>query len=140
MIETAENLRRDYKISRQRQDAFALRSHQRAVTAQRDGVFADELVPVRIATSRGEQVVECDEHPRPDTTLEALAALRPVMSANRTRRPRSRPATPAAKTTAPPSVSSPIPRWPPISGCDHWPGSGRGASPASSRTGWVSGR
>ncbi len=80
MIETAENLRRDYKISRQRQDAFALRSHQRAVTAQREGIFADELVPVRITTRRGEQVVERDEHPRPDTTLEALAALRPVMS------------------------------------------------------------
>jgi acetyl-CoA C-acetyltransferase len=81
MIETAENLRRDYRISRQRQDAFALRSHQRAVAAQKSGVFGEELVPVRMATRRGEQVVECDEHPRPDTSLEALAALRPVMAA-----------------------------------------------------------
>jgi acetyl-CoA C-acetyltransferase len=81
MIETAENLRREYKISRQRQDAFALRSHQRAVAAQKDGVFADELVPVRLATRRGEQVVDCDEHPRADTSLEALSALRPVMGA-----------------------------------------------------------
>ncbi len=81
MIETAENLRREYKISRQRQDAFALRSHQRAVAAQKAGVFSEELVPVRLATRRGEQVVECDEHPRADTSLEALAALRPVMGA-----------------------------------------------------------
>jgi acetyl-CoA C-acetyltransferase len=81
MIETAENLRREYKISRERQDAFALRSHQRAVAAQRDGTFAEELVPVRVKTRRGEQVVECDEHPRPDTSLEALSALRPVMAA-----------------------------------------------------------
>ncbi len=81
MIETAENLRRDYKISRERQDAFALRSHQRAVAAQQDGTFAAEMVPVRVKTRRGEQVVECDEHPRPDTSLEALAALRPVMGA-----------------------------------------------------------
>ena len=81
MIETAENLRREYKISRQRQDAFALRSHQRAVAAQKAGVFSEELVPVRLATRRGEQVVECDEHPRADTSLEALAALRPVMAA-----------------------------------------------------------
>ncbi len=81
MIETAENLRREYKISRQRQDAFALRSHQRAVAAQKAGVFSDELIPVRLATRRGEQVVDCDEHPRADTSLEALAALRPVMGA-----------------------------------------------------------
>jgi acetyl-CoA C-acetyltransferase len=81
MIETAENLRRDYQISRSRQDAFALRSHQRAVAAQKAGVFREELVPVHLATRRGEQVIECDEHPRPDTSLEALAALRPVMAA-----------------------------------------------------------
>jgi acetyl-CoA C-acetyltransferase len=81
MIETAENLRREYRISRQRQDAFALQSHQRAVAAQKAGMFTDELVPVRLATRRGEQVVECDEHPRADTSLEALAALRPVMGA-----------------------------------------------------------
>jgi acetyl-CoA C-acetyltransferase len=79
MIETAENLRREYRISRPRQDALALRSHQRAVAAQKAGIFADEIVPVRIVTRRGEHVVDTDEHPRPDTTIEALAALRPVM-------------------------------------------------------------
>jgi acetyl-CoA C-acetyltransferase len=79
MIETAENLRRQYSISRQRQDGLALRSHQRAVAAQKAGIFAEEIVPVRIVTRRGEQVVDTDEHPRSDTSLDALAALRPVM-------------------------------------------------------------
>src|SRR5207237_2967913 len=79
MIETAENLRREYKISRERQDALALRSHRRAIAAQKDGIFSEEIVPVRIATRRGEHSVDTDEHPRADTTLEALASLRPVM-------------------------------------------------------------
>ncbi|WP_166680187.1 acetyl-CoA C-acetyltransferase [Kribbella sp. VKM Ac-2566] len=76
MLETAENVRREYGISRQEQDEFALRSHQRAVAAQTDGRFADELIPVEVP-KRG--LITADEHPRPDTSLEGLAALRPVM-------------------------------------------------------------
>jgi acetyl-CoA C-acetyltransferase len=72
MLETAENLRRQYGISRRQQDELALRSHQRAVTAMADGTFAREIVPI------GD--VDRDEHPRADTTLETLAALNPIMS------------------------------------------------------------
>jgi acetyl-CoA C-acetyltransferase len=79
MLETAENLRREYRIGRDEQDELALRSHQRAVAAQRDGRFDDEIVPVTVRSRRGETVVETDEHPRPDTTIGQLAALRPVL-------------------------------------------------------------
>ncbi|MBS3940830.1 MAG: acetyl-CoA C-acetyltransferase [Actinobacteria bacterium] len=80
MIETAENLRREHTISRQRQDELALRSHQRAVAAQTEGRFADEIVPVEVPQRRGDPVVvDTDEHPRADTTLESLAGLRPIM-------------------------------------------------------------
>ncbi|EIV92835.1 acetyl-CoA C-acetyltransferase [Frankia sp. QA3] len=79
MIETAENLRREYGISRAEQDALALRSHQRAVAAQREGRFVDETVPVTVRNRRGDVVVDTDEHPRADTTLDALGALRPIM-------------------------------------------------------------
>jgi acetyl-CoA C-acetyltransferase len=79
MLETAENLRRDHGISRERQDQLALRSHQRAVAAQQAGRFVDELVPVEVPQRKGDPVmVDTDEHPRADTTLEALAKLRPV--------------------------------------------------------------
>jgi len=78
MLETAENLRRDYSIPREEQDEYALCSQQRAVAAQREGRFADELVPVTVPGRKGEVVVDVDEHPRPDTTLEQLAALKPV--------------------------------------------------------------
>jgi len=82
MLETAENVRREYGISRAEQDAFALRSHQRAVAAQAEGRFADEVVPVEVPGRRGTRVlVTADEHPRADTSLEGLAALRPVMLA-----------------------------------------------------------
>lgn len=82
MLETAENLRREYSISRAEQDELALRSHQRAVAAQQSGVFAEEIVPVTVVDRRGtETVVDTDEHPRADTTLEGLARLRPVMQA-----------------------------------------------------------
>ncbi|TDO49026.1 acetyl-CoA C-acetyltransferase [Kribbella sp. VKM Ac-2571] len=76
MLETAENVRREYGISRQEQDELALRSHQRAVAAHTEGRFADELVPVEVP-KRG--LITADEHPRPDTSLEGLAALRPLM-------------------------------------------------------------
>lgn len=80
MIETAENLRRRYAIPREEQDELALRSHERAVAAQRSGVFAEEIVAVAVDRRGGEELVEQDEHPRPDTSAERLARLRPVMS------------------------------------------------------------
>ncbi|GAA1183693.1 acetyl-CoA C-acetyltransferase [Ornithinimicrobium humiphilum] len=79
MIETAENLRRDYGISRQAQDELAVRSHQRAAAAQAEGRYAEELAPVTVATRKGPVVVDADEHIRPDTDLETLAGLRPIM-------------------------------------------------------------
>jgi acetyl-CoA C-acetyltransferase len=80
MVETAENVRREYGIPREEQDELALRSHQRAVAAQTSGRFAGELVPLEVAGRRGTSVtVTADEHPRPDTSLESLAALRPIM-------------------------------------------------------------
>ncbi|WP_148571954.1 acetyl-CoA C-acetyltransferase [Nocardioides caldifontis] len=80
MLETAENLRRDYGITREAQDELALRSQQRAVAAHDRGRFADELVPVTVSGRRGKPdvVVDRDEHPRPGTTLEELTALPPV--------------------------------------------------------------
>ncbi|AWI29567.1 acetyl-CoA C-acetyltransferase [Streptomyces tirandamycinicus] len=79
MVETAENLRREFTISRADQDALALRSQQRAARAAAAGLFDDEIVPVTVTGRKGESVVAADEHPRPDTTAEQLAALRPVM-------------------------------------------------------------
>ncbi|HVU60179.1 MAG TPA: acetyl-CoA C-acetyltransferase [Mycobacteriales bacterium] len=78
MIETAENLRREYSIGRAEQDEFAARSHARAVGAQDSGAFADELVPVVVPGRKGTTTVEQDEHPRRDTTVEALGALAPL--------------------------------------------------------------
>ncbi|WP_392424827.1 acetyl-CoA C-acetyltransferase [Barrientosiimonas humi] len=80
MIETAENLRRDYGISREAQDQLAVQSQQRAGAAQQAGRFDAEIVPVTIPGRRGkpDTVVDTDEHPRPDTTLEQLAGLRPI--------------------------------------------------------------
>jgi acetyl-CoA C-acetyltransferase len=80
MIETAENVRREHGISRADQDALALRSHRRAVAAIDDGTFAEEIVPVRLLTRRDEHTIDHDEHPRADTTLEQLAALKPIMA------------------------------------------------------------
>ncbi|MFF0793837.1 acetyl-CoA C-acetyltransferase [Streptomyces spiralis] len=79
MIETAENLRREFTISREDQDALALRSQQRAGRAIAAGLFKEEIVPVTVRTRKGESVVDVDEHPRPGTTAGQLAALRPVM-------------------------------------------------------------
>jgi len=76
MPETAENVAEDYKISREDQDAFALRSQQRAREALTAGYLAGEIIPVTIPRRGGEPlVVEADEHPRPDTTLEMLSQL-----------------------------------------------------------------
>jgi acetyl-CoA C-acetyltransferase len=79
MLETAENVRRDYGISRQAQDEYAVRSHQRAAAATDAGRFADELVPVTVSSRKGDVVVERDEHIRPDSSVEKLAALRPIL-------------------------------------------------------------
>jgi acetyl-CoA C-acetyltransferase len=81
MLETAENLRREYGIPREEQDRLALSSHQRAVAATEDGRFAEEIVPVPVPGRKGAAPTEArrDEHPRADTTLESLAGLRPVM-------------------------------------------------------------
>ncbi|HEX6478281.1 MAG TPA: 3-oxoadipyl-CoA thiolase [Ktedonobacteraceae bacterium] len=79
MGETAENVAERHHISRADQDAYALRSHQRAVAAQQTGRFAEEIVPVTIPQKKGEPVmVALDEQPRPDTTLAKLAALKPA--------------------------------------------------------------
>jgi len=76
MPETGENVAADYAVSRQDQDEFALLSQQRASTAQRNGRLAREIAPVSIARRKGDPVVvDTDEHPRADTTLEALARL-----------------------------------------------------------------
>lgn len=79
MLETAENVRRDYAISREDQDELALRSHAKAAAAQKQGWFADEIVPVTVHGRKTTTVVDTDEHIRPDTTLETLATLRPVL-------------------------------------------------------------
>jgi acetyl-CoA C-acetyltransferase len=79
MLETAENLRREYSITREAQDRLAFVSHQRAVAAQTEGRFKDEIVPVTVSSRRGESVVDSDEHPRSDISMEALGRLRPVM-------------------------------------------------------------
>jgi acetyl-CoA C-acetyltransferase len=80
MIETAENLRRRYGFSRSEQDELALRSHNLAVAARDGGSFQEEIVPVRVEGRTEERVIDRDEHPRADTTLERLAALRPLMA------------------------------------------------------------
>ena len=80
MIETAENLRRDYAISREDQDEYALESHRKAVAAQEAGLFDDEIIPVTLRTRGGDVVVARDEHPRADVSLEALAKLKPMSS------------------------------------------------------------
>jgi len=84
MPETADNVADDYQVSRADQDAFALRSQHKAAAAQAAGFFAEEIVPVRIAHKKGETVVEHDEHLRPETTLEALARLKPVNGPDKT--------------------------------------------------------
>ena len=77
--ETAENVAERYGVSRQEQDAFALRSHQRAIAAQDACLFAAELVPVDVPSGRGDTVVvDRDEGPRRDTSLEKLGVLRPA--------------------------------------------------------------
>jgi 3-oxoadipyl-CoA thiolase len=84
MPQTGDNVADDYEVSREDQDAFALRSQQRTAAAQAAGFFAEEIVEVRIAHKKGESVVSQDEHPRGDTSLEVLAKLKPVNGPDKT--------------------------------------------------------
>ncbi|RMD93716.1 MAG: acetyl-CoA C-acyltransferase, partial [Alphaproteobacteria bacterium] len=85
MPETADNVALEYAISRHDQDAFALRSQQRWAAAEARGVFAEEIVPLAVPQRKGPPVVvEVDEHPRPDTTMEKLAALHPLNGHDKT--------------------------------------------------------
>ena len=85
MPETAENIADQWRISRQDQDTFAYRSQKRAADAANAGRFADEIIPVQVPAKKGEPVVVCkDEQPRPDTTHETLAKLKPVVRPNGT--------------------------------------------------------
>jgi acetyl-CoA C-acetyltransferase len=79
MLETAENLRRQYAIPRHEQDELAVTSHERAVAAQKDGFFAEEIIPVAVRTRQGEEMIDTDEHPRADTSVETLSKLKPVL-------------------------------------------------------------
>jgi acetyl-CoA C-acetyltransferase len=79
MLETAENLRREYGIPREEQDELALRSHRLAVAAHERRTFAEEIVPVTIEDRKaGPRTIDRDEHPRPEATIESLAALKPI--------------------------------------------------------------
>ncbi|MFT3819259.1 MAG: acetyl-CoA C-acetyltransferase [Rubrivivax sp.] len=82
MLETAENLRREFGITRDAQDRLAERSHARAVAAQQAGRFRDEIVAVPVPARGGTRRVDTDEHPRADVTLDSLSALRPVRLKN----------------------------------------------------------
>jgi len=84
MPETAENVAADYGISRADQDAFAWRSQQRAGAAQARGFFQGELTPVTVRGKSGPILIDCDEHLRPETTLEALSKLKPIVRENGT--------------------------------------------------------
>lgn len=81
MIETAENLRREYSIPRDKQDKLAVSSHQRAANAQQQGFFDAEIVPVRIPQRKGDDIiVDKDEHIRPETSMDSMQKLRAVRS------------------------------------------------------------
>lgn len=84
MPQTADNVAAQYGISRADQDAFSNRSQARATQAQRSGFFAEEIVPVVVRERKGERIVDQDEHLRPETTLQALSALKPVNGAGNT--------------------------------------------------------
>jgi acetyl-CoA acyltransferase len=82
MPETAENVAREFNVSRADQDAFALRSQQRWAQAHAAGVFKDEIVPVTLQGKKETRIVDTDEQPRADSSLEALAKLKGVVSPN----------------------------------------------------------
>ena len=80
MLETAENLRRQYNISRAEQDELAVTSHRRAVAAAKNGLLAEEIIPVVVRSRDGEELIGTDEHPRADTSVESLSRLKPVLA------------------------------------------------------------
>lgn len=80
MGRTAENVASTYGVDRETQDTFAAHSQEKTKAAMESGRFADEITPVTISTKKGDTVVEADEHPRPSTTLESLAKLRPAFT------------------------------------------------------------
>jgi acetyl-CoA C-acetyltransferase len=80
MGNTAENVAQKWQITREQQDAFAAASQRKAGKAMAEGRFKDEIVPVTIKSRRGETVIDTDEYPRPDTTVETLSALRPAFA------------------------------------------------------------
>jgi acetyl-CoA acyltransferase 2 len=80
MAGTAENLARKFEVSREEQDKYALRSQQETKRATDAGYFAEEIVPVEVKGRKGSVQVSVDDHPRPETTLEGLAKLRPAFS------------------------------------------------------------
>src|SRR5436189_423956 len=84
MGNTAENVAQRWQITREQQDEFAARSQAKAEAAQKAGRFTDEIVPVVIASRRGEVTIDSDEHPKHGTTLEVLAKLRPAFDKNGT--------------------------------------------------------
>jgi len=84
MGNTAENVAQRWQITREHQDAFAAGSQSKAEAAQKAGRFKDEIVPVKIATRRGETVVDTDEHPKHGTTVDVLSKLRPAFDKNGT--------------------------------------------------------
>ena len=84
MPETGENVAQEFQVTREAQDAFALRSQERAARAQADGTFASRMVPIEIPDRKGPVRVDKDEHPRADTTLDTLAKLKPIVRAGGT--------------------------------------------------------
>lgn len=79
MIETAENLRRQYGIGRAEQDELAVASHRKAVAAQQGGHLVDQIIPVTVTSRSGAEVIDTDEHPRADTSVESLGKLKPML-------------------------------------------------------------
>ena len=140
VIETAENLRRQYSIPREEQDEYALRSHQRAVAAIDSGRFEKEIAPVPVADRKGNVTkLGIDEHPRRDTTMESLARLRPGCAARLTAKRPSRPGMPAAKTMARPPASSHRANVRKNWGLSPWRSFARGPLLVSTRPIWASG-
>src|SRR6266446_520938 len=84
MGNTAENVAQRWQITREQQDAFAVRSQERAEAAQKAGRFKDEIVPVVVKSRRGDTTIDTDEHPKHGTTADVLAKLRPAFDKNGT--------------------------------------------------------
>src|SRR3989440_4574180 len=82
MGNAAENVARQWQITRAQQDEFAVASQNKAEAAQKAGRFKDEIVPVTVKSRKGETVVDTDEHPKHGTTAESLAKLRPAFDKN----------------------------------------------------------